>query len=456
MGGSSQPTPPTVGEQLSGAINTLSNQGGQLATAEGKIDPQMTQINDADTIQQISQLTPQYFSEASQAQGQYEGNQSQFSAYNAQQLNTSGTVDTAILNNNNYGIQPLRSAANNFLGTGVDPTLSGLEQFSASNPTAAGVNSTNNFVQGQLGTTSPLQGLTSLSAAMQIANPQNQATKIAAASSAQQTALDGTNMVSRATQANAVNQLALGSGLSQQQIDLAAQTSRAADSARGVFHSGGSAASEVLNTDQYGQQLLQQREGNANTVASELNSEQGTANTMAINTGTLESQNQSVANNMLQTADSLAQQEQQQKTGNAVSMSGLMQGALQSNIGQAVNTQATGLSNQFNYQNAGINQLSTLAGIGEQNSLSGAQLSLTPNPAFGGATQANSLTQIAPNTAPSVMNSLNLFGASQQSSNQAFGAQEANAQQQQQAQTAMVGGGIAAGASIAAAGLIAL
>ena len=92
MGGSSTPTPPTVGEQLSGAINTLSSQGGQLATAEGQIDPQMTQINDADTIQQISQLAPQYFSEAGQAQAQYEGNQSQFSAYNAGQMATSGAA----------------------------------------------------------------------------------------------------------------------------------------------------------------------------------------------------------------------------------------------------------------------------------------------------------------------------------------------------------------------------
>lgn len=441
MGGSSQPTPPTVGQQLGSAINTLSSQGGQMVNAEASIDPRMTSINDADTAQQISQLSPVYFNEANAANDAA-----------AIQLTTTGHEDAQTLYNNNPGpLNQIQSTANRMTSTGVDPTLSGLEQLSASNPLASGVQNTSNYVQGQLGTTSPLSALTSMSAAMQIAHPQNATTEQAAASSAQQTALDGTNMVSRATQANAVNQLALGSSLSQQQIDLAAQTSRAADSARGVFHSDGSAANEVLNTDAYGQQLLQQREGNANTVSSELNSEQNTANTMAINTGTLESQNQSVANNMLQTADSLAQQEQQQKTGNAISMSGVMQGALQSNISQAVNTQGMGLSNQFNYQNLGVQQLQYLAGIGQQDATAAGNL-VTGSPAAG----VNALTGVTPNTAPSAMNSLNLFGAAQNSSNQAFSANEANAQQQQQQQTAMVGGGIAAGASIAAAGLIAL
>lgn len=59
----------------------------------------------------------------------------------------------------------------------------------------------------------------------------------------------------------AQQQLALGSSLSPQQLRAAQQASRAADSARGLAMGPNSVQNEILMQDQYGQQLLRQRQG---------------------------------------------------------------------------------------------------------------------------------------------------------------------------------------------------
>jgi hypothetical protein len=75
--------------------------------------------------------------------------------------------------------------------------------------------------------------------------------------------------------AAARQQLALGSGLSEEQKRNASQAAREAWGARGLINSTGSVAGEILNRDAYGQQLLGQRQQFAQNVEQLGQSQQG-------------------------------------------------------------------------------------------------------------------------------------------------------------------------------------
>jgi hypothetical protein len=90
----------------------------------------------------------------------------------------------------------------------------------------------------------------------------------------QYTALTAANQMGTAAEGSlggdlrsmAQQQLALGAGLSDEQTRNATQAAREAWGARGLINSPGAVGAEVLNRDAYGQQLLAQRQGFANTV----------------------------------------------------------------------------------------------------------------------------------------------------------------------------------------------
>lgn len=440
-GGGSAPTPPTVGQQLNSAVGAYQslnswqpagspNQVGQnlngnvpagnsLLNVEQNLDKSMSSSNSSNITTELGGLSNFYFNnELPQAESSFQTQQSSQNQFTAGQFSSQLPGMASSIYNSTPGVASLTTAAKQFEGTSLDSVLGGVAQGAAANGRSDTFNNTDAYVQGQVGKTSGTQAALNYSAGGQLMNPTNAAT---------------TENVNVAAQ-----QLSLGSSLSQEQMDMAAQTSRAADSARGVFHSDGSAANEVLTTDQYGQQLLQQREAAATQAGAEANSEQNTANTFATNVG------------------NLAQTETQNKTANAMNMASLDASITQANQGAATNAENSALSQQTAKQSIGVQSLQYLTGIGAQSSNEAVQTLTTPNQSTGYAAGGNSLSGVSPDVTPGFFNSLNLFGASQNASNQAFAAQQANYQSAQSAQTAQTGAAIGAGASIVAGGLIAL
>jgi hypothetical protein len=94
-------------------------------------------------------------------------------------------------------------------------------------------------------------------------------------------------------QTMARQQLALGSGLSDEQKRNATQAAREGWAARGLINSTGAVAGEILNRDAYGQQLLNQRQGFAQNVNQLGQSQQGINNSFLLGT---QGANQSATN----------------------------------------------------------------------------------------------------------------------------------------------------------------
>lgn len=500
-GGGGAPSAPTVGKQLDtavGAYQSLNSWqpdavpgqpgtsgtgvgypglggeipgGGSLLGVEQNLDRSMSLSNTGNITNEIGGLSNYYFNNQLPAAEQaYQTQQTSQNQFMAGQYSSMLPGITSSIYNSTPGVQALTGAANQFTNAGVNSTLSGLEGTAQANSRSGTFNNTNNFVQNQLGTTSGTQAALndaalgeSQSASKQLANNGTNMPSTVQSLSAMYQAVNPNNPLSQALQSSAMQQLSLGSGLTQQQMDMAAQTSRAADSARGVFHSDGSAANEVLATDQYGQQLLQQREGYAGNVANQLNQNQQTANAAIGAAAAQAGTNQQIAWQGAQTANTfatnvgqLAQTEAQNKTSNAVNMANLDASITQNNQQSAIGAQEGALANQFSQQQLGVQQLQYLTGVGSLASNQAVQTLSTNNPSQSYASGGSSLAGVTPDVTPDFFNSLNLFGASQNASNQAFAAQQANYQSQQSQNTALVGAGIGAGASIAAGGLIAL
>jgi len=125
-------------------------------------------------------------------------------------------------------------------------------------------------------------------------------------------------------------QIALGSGLSEEQKRNAVQAAREGWGARGLINSTGAVAGEILNRDAYGQQLLNQRQGFASGVEQLGQSQQGI--------------NDAYINNIL---SQLGQRTGQDLTAQQTNVGNRLQEA-QLNQANAFNTQAANQQNIFN------------------------------------------------------------------------------------------------------------
>jgi hypothetical protein len=143
----------------------------------------------------------------------------------------------------------------------------------------------------------------------------------------------------------AQQQLALGGQVSQQGLQDAAQAARAAYSQRGMLNTSGSIASEVLNRDAVQQARLQQREQYASGVSGLVQQEnqQRTANALGLTSTDIAATqaNQQLASQLYQGAGQLGQAGAQ--------IQGGLQGQIASNIGTAMQQQGAltqqGISN---------------------------------------------------------------------------------------------------------------
>lgn len=468
-GGGTAPTPPTVGQQLSSAINTLSSQGGQLVSAEQSVDPALNQLNINNQLQSNQALSSYYFNQqVPQAEQAYLTNQGTNAEGMAKIINSSATADlTQGMWDRTMGVSQLQSAAQPLVNAGLDKTLTGIAGSQLANTRGSSFTNTNNYVMSQLGTQSPEQmraeGLGGFGSIASVLGLNSQSSLLGQMQGSAQRALaQPLSSTTQGLQSLANSQLALGGHTTQQEQDLVAQASRAADSARGVFHSSASNANELLNEDQFSQQRLQQREGFATNVSQEVNAENQTAQNFAANTQSAVLANKAQNQSFLQSQEAnqnslanLAQIAQQAKTSNAIGMSQLDEQLSQQNLVNAANTQGNALSQQYNRQALGIQQLQYLAGIGANQAQSVYGTVTGGSVSQNYATGVQGVNAIQANTSPGVMNSLNLFGASQNASNQAFAAQQANYQSGQNASQATTGAAIGAGGAIAG-GLIAL
>lgn len=141
----------------------------------------------------------------------------------------------------------------------------------------------------------------------------------------------------------AQEQLALGSGLSDQQKRDAEQAAREGWSARGLVNSPGAVAEEVLNKDRYGQQLLAQRQQFASGV-NQLEQGQGALNLSALG------QNYGLGSNLA----SMDYARQQQNFGNAFSNAQLQTGAAYNPTSSIFGTQTSNVGLNQNLANQGL------------------------------------------------------------------------------------------------------
>jgi hypothetical protein len=372
----------------------------------------------------------------------------------------------------------IQAFANQQLSAGQDPTLSGL--LGQSQGALPGQVGAMNMLAGQAGTMfNPTNAALSSLAQQAGTDPsgaqsfltglRNQAAANTRTPMFQQTAgqvmgqLGTTDPLLAQMQGMAGQGLALGSSLSQEQINNATQAARAGYSARGLVQSNPAVAAEVLARDQYGQQLLQQRQAFGQNVQQ---------------LGLAENQQQ-IANAMgLQGMDIGATQANQQFAGNlGVQIPGLQQAqiaqqaGLQGQIAQnllagnqqqaALQQQAYGmfqggLQQQAGLQQAilgqqqtqqqmgmsGLNYLSQLAGTGVSAVMGGQSASFNPMLQFGMNAQTGG---------PSLFNSSGMLPLEAQNQmagyNQMNQANMVNAQSKGAASGAMLG----AGAGIAGA-----
>lgn len=275
-------------------------------------------------------------------------------------------------------------------------------------------------------------------------------------------ALGNLDPLTQQLQTTAQQQLALGGQMSPQMASDVAQQERAAYQARGMLASTGSIGAEVMGQQQMQQQLLQQREQFAGGVAPLVQNEQQqrTANALGLTQTDIGAtqQNYALAGQLAQWAGGLQQGSVNTQAGlqnqiaanlqNAISQQAGLQGqalgAYQGAIGQAGALQQSALAQQLAQQQfgAGIGQYLTQAQQAALSGVMGAQTGQVPfaNPYGTGG--------------PSLFQSSGMLGLVNQNTMAGFNQQAAanmmNAQSRGQASGAMIG----AGAGIAGAAIL--
>jgi hypothetical protein len=274
-------------------------------------------------------------------------------------------------------------------------------------------------------------------------------------------------------QETAQSQLALGGGMSPQMAADVAQQQRAAYSARGMLNTSGSIGAEIMGQQQVQQQLLGQREQFASGVSGLVQNEQQqrTANALGLTGADIGATqfSQQLAGNLYQGAGALQQANIGAQAGiqgqissnlqNALQLQGGLQGQAaalqQAGVGQAAGLQQAILAQQNMQQQMGAQNLQY--GYGAQAANIG---SILGAPAQGlplGQT-AQQFGMAAGTGAPSLFQSsgmLSLVNQNQMAQmNANAAANQMNAQSRGNAQGAMIGAGGALIGSLAVGGIL--
>jgi hypothetical protein len=467
--------PPSAGQEFTSALGAYTSGAPSLYSEEQQYQPMYNALQQQMTMSNLGTymgVVPQL-----QKTSDLATQQAQVSALGNLQ-NLGGQASQAALAANPYTGQ-IQQFSQNQMGAGLDPGLQGLygQTMGAIPNQVAGFGQ----LGGQLGAgMSPINaGLGALAqqagtdpsgAQGFLTGLRNQAAANTRTPMFQQTAgqvmgqLGTTDPLLSQMQGMAQQGLALGSSLSQEQINNATQAARAGYSARGLVQSNPAVAAEVLARDQYGQQLLASRQQFAGGVQQmgQAENQQQIANAMGLQGMDIGATqfNQQFAGNLglqipgLQQAqiaqqaglysqlgqNVMGQNQQQmalQQAANAAQMGGYAQaaGLQQAMLGQQQAQQTMGIQ--------GLQYLSGLAGQGMAGVLG------TQNAAFNPMLQMGANAQMG---GPMLFNSSGMLPLEAQNQmagyNQMNQANMVNAQSKGAASGALIGAGGAVGGAL--------
>lgn len=484
------PPPPNAGVQLGQAIQGYVQNAPALYGEEAQYQPMYNQLQQQMQQGNIANYAGQYFGQlmpqaqqAATAQQQYVTQQQGLALQNLGPQVTQGLMGASP----QYG--QLANLGTAQMGAGMDPTLMGLQANIMGN--LPGQQQVFQNLAGQAGTQlAPInQQLQNLSGQLQAGTNQtvaqmgqyeqnliaNQRSDIFNATKGNvMGALGQLDPLTQQLQTTAQQQLALGGQMSPQMAADVAQQQRAAYQARGMLQSTGSIGAEIMGQQQVQQQLLQQREQFAAGVSPLVQQEQQqrTANALGLTQTDIAATqaNYGLAAQIAQAAGGLQQGAVGMQAGlqgqiaanlqNAISQQGALQGqaigAYQSGIQQAGGLQQAALGQQLGQQQfgAGIGQYLTSQ---QQAALSGILgLGAPPQGAQLGAAAAG--LNAYGTGGPALFQSSGMLPLVAQNQAMAYNAnmaaQGANAASRGAASGAMIGaGGSILGAGIGAAGL---
>jgi hypothetical protein len=481
------PPPPNAGQELGQAIQGYVANAPALYTEEAQYQPMYNQLQQQMESGNINAYASQYFNLMPQAQyaatsGQQAASQGQLA--NMQQL---GGASTQALMQSSPQYGQLAGMATAQMGAGLDPTLRGLYQNVAGampgqmqgfQNLAAQAGSQLTPINQQLAATgSQLQAGTNQTVAQlgqyQQSLMQNARSDIFNATKGNvMSQLGNLDPLTQQLQTTAQQQLALGGSMSPQMAADVAQQERAAYSARGMLQSTGSIGAEIMGQQQMQQQLLGQREQFAASVQPlvQQQEQQRTANALGLTSTDIAAtqQNYSLAGQLAQWGGGLQQQAAQTQAGlqgqiaanlqNAITQQAGLQGqalsAYQGGIGQMAGLQGSALQQQLAQQQfgAGIGQNLTAA---QQQAMYGV---LGYQPQGAQLASAGAGLNAYGTGGPALFQSSGMLGLVNQNTMAAYnanmGAQYANAQSAGAASGSMIGAG--AGIAGAAIGGIAL
>jgi hypothetical protein len=477
------PAPPNAGLELGQAEQAYISNAPALYGEESQYQPQYNALQQQMESGNINAYAQQYFNLMPQAQGVANAAQQQASAGQLQNLQSMGGQSAQALMQSSPQFGQLANLGTSQMGAGLDPSLSGLYQ-NVAGALPGQVQGFQNLAAQAGSQLQPInQQLQSLAGQSQVGTNQT----VAQLGSLQQnvlanarsnifnqtqgnvmSALGNLDPLTQQLQTTAQQQLALGTQMSPQMASDVAQQERAAYSARGMLQSTGSIGAEIMGQQQMQQQLLQQREQFAGSVAPLVQNEQQqrTANALGLTSTDIQATqaNQQLGAQLGQSIAGIQQGNIGLQSGlqgqiaanlqNQITQQAGLQGqalsAYQGGIGQMAGIQGAALQQQLAQQQmgAGIGQYLTSA---QQQALSGV---LGYQPQGAALTSAGAGLNAYGTGGPSLFQSSGMLGLVNQNTmagyNAGMGAQYANAQSSGGASGAMIG----AGAGLAAAGIV--
>jgi hypothetical protein len=379
------PPPPNAGVELGQAIQGYVQNAPSLYQEESTYQPQYNALQQQMESGNINQYAQQYFGLMPQAQQAATGVQQQAQMGQLQSMQSAAPATAQALMSSSPQYGQLANMATSQMGAGLNPALSGLYQ-NVSGAMPGQVQGFQNLAAQAGSQLQPInQQLQSLAGQSQVGTNQTvaqlgqlQQNVLANSRSDIFNATKGNVMsqlgnldpLTQQLQTTAQQQLALGGSMSPQMAADVAQQQRAAYSARGMLQSTGSIGAEIMGQQQMQQQLLGQREQFASGVAPLVQQEQQqrTANAMGLTSTDIQA---TLANQQLggQLGSNIAGIQQQ----NLATQSGL-QGQIAANLQNAM-TQQAGLQGQaLSAYQGGIGQMAGIQGAALQQQLAQQQM----------------------------------------------------------------------------------
>lgn len=476
---------PDPGQEYNSAVGAYMQNAPALYQEESTYQPLYNQMNTQMNLADMNAYSSMYQQQLPALTNAADAANTQAIGSQVQNLQNYGGAVTQAMYASNPAYGQIQSAANTELAQGqmADPTLSGI-QSQIMNAIPGQQQAYNNIAaQVQQGTgqvNTALQGLSNQVAgdttAQDLAQIRNQVAADPRSAIFNQTAnqvmgaVGQVDPLTQQLQQQASQQLALGGKLSAQEAQDVDQQSMAAYSARGMLNSGASVGAQLLNRDQYSQQRMQQQQQFATGVSQLADTQQQERTQNAIGLTGLDI---SATQNNMQMAGSMTQAISGINQANTALQSGLQgqiasnlqnstqqqaaltqasQAAFQTGMQQAATTQGSILDQMYRQQQAGTSNLQYLSGMSQATL---AQLMGTQGVGQSAQSQVAGMAaqQTGGTGAPNLFNSSGVLQLANQNAmanmNSSGQAAMANAQGKSAQQAGMISAGAAGVAAIA-------